>query len=121
IIFSSELATAGLAAESTAAAQAAADVLRGFNPLAQALLAHRGVLAQALHVLTRRHIVDGRIDQAGAVARETIQAYQELAATADADVDAVGNNLIIFSSELATAGLAAESTAAAQAAADVQN
>ncbi|MEN8649618.1 galactose oxidase-like domain-containing protein [Streptomyces sp. 21So2-11] len=94
----------------------------GSEHLNVAKIARLGKRLQAvldLHARTRQLIVDGHLDQAGAVARETIQAYRQLATTADADVDAISNNLIVFSSELATAGLEAESTAAAQAAVDV--
>ncbi|MFD8023931.1 hypothetical protein ACFV6G_26345, partial [Streptomyces lavendulae] len=92
LILSSELATAGLASESTTAAQAAVDVLKEFDPPTQALLTHQMVLAQALHVLTRRLIADRDIAQARVAALEAIQAYRQIAATSGADVDAVANN-----------------------------
>ncbi|MER5615469.1 hypothetical protein, partial [Streptomyces sp. NPDC002215] len=118
--FSGELNVAALQAESTAAAQAAVDVLRESTPPTQMLLTHRWMLSQALHTLTRRFIVDGSADQARAAARETIQAYRDVAGTVDADVPGVANNLIGFSGELNVAALQAESTAAAQAAHDLK-
>jgi hypothetical protein len=66
----------------------------------------------------RRHIADGHPDQARPVAREAT--YRQIAATPGADVAGVASNLITLSGELGTAGLDAESTAAAQAAADVR-
>ncbi|MCX5256818.1 Ig-like domain-containing protein [Streptomyces canus] len=120
LTLSSRVAAIALTTEAVAAAQAAVDVLRDIQPPPGQEAEYFSLLAQALHTLTRRHIEDGNSDQARAAARETIQAYRQIAATADADVAAVGNNLLIFSSELGTAGLEAESTAAAQAAVEVQ-
>ncbi|MFB6578745.1 hypothetical protein ACFCYC_15230 [Streptomyces sp. NPDC056402] len=116
---SSMLAAAGLAGESTAVAQAAVDVLKEFDPPTQALLTHRTVLAQALHVLTQRLIADGDIAQARVAALEAIQAYRQIAATSGADVDVVANNALNLSSMLATAGLAGEAALAREAAAAI--
>jgi hypothetical protein len=77
-------------------------------------------LAQTLHILTQRHLADGHPDQARPVAREAIQAYRQLAATPGANSAGVASNLIVLSGELGAAHLDAESTAAAQAAADVR-
>jgi hypothetical protein len=117
--FSSYLASAGLHPESIAAAQGAVDLLREVQPPPQALLTHRQVLAQALHVLVQHLIAAGRIDQAHGAALEAIQAYREVAATPGADVAGVGSSLLSFSSYLASAGLHPESIAAAQASADL--
>ncbi|MER5927701.1 hypothetical protein, partial [Streptomyces mirabilis] len=75
LILSSVLATAGLAGESTAAAQAAVDALKEFDPPTQALLTYRTVLAQALHTLTQRLIAEGDVAQARVAALDAIQAY----------------------------------------------
>jgi hypothetical protein len=120
IVLSGELGAAHLDAESTAAAQAAADVMRRADPPQQALLAHRSTHAQALHILIRRHLADGQPERAGPVAGEAIQAYQQIAATAGADVPGVARGLIVLSRELGAADLDAESAAAAQAAAVLQ-
>jgi hypothetical protein len=87
----------------------------------EALFGHRRSLAQALHTRFRRHIAEGNSDEARTTAREAIEAYRQIAATPGADVSGVASGLTVLSRELGAAGLQAESTAAAQAAADVQN
>ncbi|MER5821882.1 hypothetical protein ABT086_06250, partial [Streptomyces mirabilis] len=119
LILSSVLATAGLAGESTAAAQAAVDALKEFDPPTQALLTYRTVLAQALHTLTQRLIAEGDVAQARVAALDAIQAYRQIAATSGADVVWVANNVLILSSVLATAGLAGEAALAREAAAAI--
>jgi hypothetical protein len=120
IVLSAELGAARLGAESTAAAQAAADVMRRADPPPHALLAHRSTHAQALHILIRRHLADGHPERARPVAGEAIQAYRQIAVTAGADVAGVARGLIVLSRELGAAGLDAES-AAAEAAAGLQD
>ncbi|MFG2832473.1 hypothetical protein ACGFWI_34325 [Streptomyces sp. NPDC048434] len=75
--------------------------------------------AQALHTLTRRLIADGDIAQARVAALDTIQAFRQIAATSGADVAWVANNVLILSSDLATAGLAGEAALAREAAAAI--
>ncbi|KPI32876.1 hypothetical protein OV450_6906 [Actinobacteria bacterium OV450] len=119
LILSAVLATAGLAGESTAAAQAAVDVLKEFDPPTQALLTYRTVLAQALHTLTQRLIAEEDAAQARVAALDAIQAYRQIAATSGADVVWVANNALILSAVLATAGLAGEAALAREVAAAI--
>ncbi|WP_327108314.1 hypothetical protein [Nonomuraea glycinis] len=121
VALSFELGTAGRDAESTAAVQAAVELLREFDPPAQVLLDYRKALASGLHLLTRRHIADQRLEQARVTAGEAIEAYRQVAATPGADVIVVSGSLANLSGELSAAGLDVESIAAVQAAADVQD
>lgn len=93
--------------------------LRGFDPPASALLPHRRLFAQSLHMLTRQYIAGRHLDRARAIAAEMIQTGHLVAATPDADVAAVASSLLIFGGEVETAGLATEATAATQAATDL--
>jgi hypothetical protein len=116
---SSDLTNGGLHADSAAAAQAAAEVLRGVQPSAEMLLAHRQQLASALHMHTVRLMAAGQAAEASAASRRAIEAYREVAGTAGADVVEVSQQLLGLSSDLTNGGLHADSAAAAQAAAEV--
>jgi hypothetical protein len=118
---SAHLAGVELSTESAAAAQAAVDVLRGFQPPAAEQTAYLTLFGASLFTLTQRLIEAQRINEVSAPALETIQVYRQ-AAGSGADVMSMGiaQNLLSLSAQLAGVGLSTESAAAAQAAADIR-
>jgi hypothetical protein len=116
---SSQLATAGLRPQAVEAAQAAADVLRGFAPPPDRQAAYFSRFVDALDTLTVRLIEAGRLDEAAAATHETAQVARRAAAVSGVDVNAIASTLVTLSSQLATAGLRPPAVEAAQAAADV--
>jgi hypothetical protein len=89
------------------------------GPPAQAVLQHRRVLAQSLHVLTRWLLLAGGTGEARAAAEEAFEAYRQWAAAPDAEVATVASAILSFSAELNSADLHAEPVAGAQTAAQI--
>jgi hypothetical protein len=114
-----QLSGAGRPAEAVAPAQAAVDVLRGFEPPADAQAAYLALFARALHTLALRLIAAGRTDEAVGPAAEAVQVYRRAAAASGADVTAIAGQLLAFSAQLSSAGRPAEAAAAAQAANEI--
>ncbi|MDX2100182.1 MAG: hypothetical protein SFW36_20590 [Leptolyngbyaceae cyanobacterium bins.59] len=112
---SSWLANARLTAEAVSAAQAAVDVLRGFQPPATEQSAYLTLLAGNLSTLVLWLIDSQQINEVSAPALEAIQVYRQ-AAAAGAEVTGIADSLRTLSSWLANAGLTAEADAAADAA-----
>lgn len=112
---SSWLANARLTAEAVSAAQAAVDVLRGFQPPATEQSAYLTLLAGNLSTLVLWLIDSQQINEVSAPALEAIQVYRQ-AAAAGAEVTGIAGSLRTLSSWLANAGLTAEADAAADAA-----
>ncbi|MER5615470.1 hypothetical protein, partial [Streptomyces sp. NPDC002215] len=82
---SANLASSAQAAEAVEPAQTAVDVLAGFTPPPVVRTQYLATLASARRDLVTRLTAAKRADQARAAARETIQAYRDVAGTVDAD------------------------------------
>jgi len=106
--------------EAAEAAQAAADVLRGFAPPPAGQTAYLLQFANALFVLVVRLIEAGRVDEAVTAAHEMVAVARRAAAASGADVSTIASLLLDLSGQLAGAGRQAEAAEVAQAAADLR-
>jgi hypothetical protein len=119
VTLSEQLAGVPLRPEAVEAAQAAADLLRGFVPPTDARTAHLWLFTQALNNSTVRLIEAGRLDEAATAANETIQVARQAAAAPSADVTSIVSMLMTLSLRLATVPLRPEAVAVELAAAEL--
>jgi tetratricopeptide (TPR) repeat protein len=117
---SGQLAVAGRHPEAAEAAQAAADVLRGFAPPPAGQTAYLLHFVNALFVSVVRLIEAGRVDEAVTAAHEMVAVARRAAAASGADVNTIASLLLDLSGQLAGAGRPAEAAEVARAAADLR-
>jgi hypothetical protein len=114
-----QLAAAGRSAEAVMTQQAMVDVLAGFTPAAADRLDFLLLLAEGRQTLMGRLVADGRVEQAAALAGQTIADYRNYAAQSGADVRRAAQDLSALSLQLANAGRSAEAVMTQQAMVDV--
>ncbi|MFF2128716.1 Ig-like domain repeat protein, partial [Streptomyces olivochromogenes] len=103
-----------------AAAQAAVDILRGFQTPLDGQAEYQGLLAQALHKVVQRLMLAGRAGEAAPAAQEALQAYRQAAGISTGEpAMKLADDLLTLSMRMADIPLRTEAVTAAQTAVDV--
>ncbi|MET9679914.1 Ig-like domain-containing protein [Streptomyces coeruleorubidus] len=116
---SATLSFKGDTAEAVLQAQAAVEVLRGFEPLAERKKDYVELFAYALHDLVSRFLQAGRHSEMEEPTEEAIRAYRQQSAISGAKVILVVDRLLSLSSTAATVWLLAAAVNSAQTAVEI--